>query len=418
MTAEPSASMTAEPSASASASAPGTSPPAGGFDPSTISGDLKLAGFSAGNVEDKILQTVLDKFMAKYPNIKVTFEVIAGEYAPVMLTRLGSGDAPDLFYVQQGYAQDWVKQGVLEPLDTMAAERGFDTAKFFPGFLLPFQADGKTYGFPKDSSVLAMQTNDAMFTAAGVTPPTTIDELVTTAKKLKDGGVATPMCFTNEYARAGAIIESFGGGMLTEDLSASAIDSPESKAAVEWILTQVKDGLALRPKTDMGVDWCGQAFGEQKVAIAFEGNWIGPYMETTFPDVKYTVSAIPMQAEQATLSFTAAYAMSPDSKNKDASWVLLDYLTGQEGMQEWVNGGLVLPARDDVQAQSDRQKQYVAFAAAARPGEGLIPGWNGIQDAFNGALDTAIDAAKGGTVDADSVINAAKPAVDTALANQ
>ena len=54
MTAEPSASMTAEPSASASASAPGTSPPAGGFDPSTISGDLKLAGFSAGNVEDKI----------------------------------------------------------------------------------------------------------------------------------------------------------------------------------------------------------------------------------------------------------------------------------------------------------------------------------------------------------------------------
>ena len=48
----------------------------------------------------------------------------------------------------------------------------------------------------------------------------------------------------------------------------------------------------------MGVDWCcGQAFGEQKVAIAFEGNWIGPYMETTFPDVKYTVSAIPMQAE-------------------------------------------------------------------------------------------------------------------------
>ncbi|MBA2254620.1 MAG: extracellular solute-binding protein, partial [Chloroflexi bacterium] len=316
-------------------------------------------------MEDKLLRTVLDKFTAKYPNIKVSFEVIASEYAAVMLTRLGSGDAPDLFYVQQGYSQDWIKQGVLAPLDDLAAERGFDASAFYPGFLAPFQADGKTFGYPKDSSILAMQTNDAMLEKASVTPPTPVDELVAAAKKLKEGGVTTPMCFTNEYARAGAFIESFGGGMLNDDVSASAIDSPESKAAIEWYLTQVKDGLALRPKTDIGVDWCGQAFGEQKVAIAFEGNWIGPYMETTFADVKYTVSAIPMKAEKGTLSFTAAYGISPDAKNKDASWVLLSYLTGKEGMQEWVNGGLVLPARSDVDPTSERQKSYAAFAEFA-----------------------------------------------------
>jgi hypothetical protein len=87
-------------------------------------------------------------------------------------------------------------------------------------------------------------------------------------------------------------------------------------------------------------------------------------------------------------------------------------------MQEWVNGGLVLPARSDVTPQNDLQKQYAGFAPAAHPGEGLIPGWGPVADKFNGALDTAMDAAKGGTVNADAVISATKPAIDSALANK
>ena len=170
------------------------------------------------------------------------------------------------------------------------------------------------------------------------------------------------------------------------------------------------DGLAKYP-AQMGVDWCGQALGEQKVAIAFEGNWVGPYMEQNFPDVTYSISAIPAEKEQATLSFTAAYAYSPDSPNQDASWTLLSWLTSQAGQQAWVNGGLVLPARNDVTADQEPLKTYAGFAQDARAGEGLLPGWSAIQDAFNGALRSAVDS--GGT--SDDVINATLPAVKAAL---
>lgn len=398
-----------EPAGSADTS-PAGSGPTGAFDCGPGSGDLKLAGFSAGNVEEGILRRVLDTFEETCPNYTVQFEVIAGEFGPVMLTRLGAGDAPDLFYVQQGYAQDWIAQGVLQPLDDLASQAGFDTSAFYPGYLAPFQKDGVTYGFPKDSSVLGMQTNDTLLSEADVEIPTTVEELEAAAQALKDGGIETPMCFASEYARAGAFIESFGGGMLNDDRTASAIDTPESRAALDWILKMHADGLAQNP-SQMGVDWCGQALGEEKVAIAFEGNWVGPAMAQDYPEVAYTVSAIPEAAEEATLSFTAAYALSPDSPNPEGSWALLSYLTSQEGMQEWVDGGLVLPARTDVEAKDEQLAKYAPFAEFAHPGEGLTPNWASIQDAFNGALKTAAEG--GGTT--DDIVNATLPAIQAVL---
>jgi multiple sugar transport system substrate-binding protein len=379
----------------------------------TVTGDLTLAGWSAGNVEDELLNCVLQKFTAAYPNVNVTFEVIAGEYPALMATRLGSGPVPDLFYVNQAYSQDWIDQGLLAPLDQMATDAGFDLAAFYPGYLSPFQRDGQTYAFPKDSSVLGMQTNDQMFSDAGVEIPTTTDELVAAATALKDSGVETPMCFAAEWQRAGAFVHGFGGGIV-DDAGASTMASAETNAGLQWYLDQYTNGLAMTP-ADLGAGWCGEAFGRELVAIAFEGNWIGPAMATDYPDVAYTVSAIPAgPVEQATLSYTVGYGISPQAANQEASWALLSYLTGPEGMQEWVNGGLVLPARSDVTPQSENQNRYASFAEFAHPGEGVTPQWGQVSGALNGALGGE---ATGGH-SAQAVIDATVPVLDTALGGQ
>ena len=49
-----------------------------------------------------------------------------------------------------------------------------------------------------------------------------------------------------------------------------------------------------------------------------------------------------------TISYTAAYAIGADSKNKDQAWVLLQYLVGKDGMTKWTEGGVALPSRSDV----------------------------------------------------------------------
>ena len=138
-------------------------------------------------------------------------------------------------------------------------------------------------------------------------------------------------------------------------------------------------------------------------------------MTNDFPDVAYTVSAIPAgPAEQATLSYTVGYGIHPNAANQEASWALLSYLTGAEGMQEWVNGGLVLPARSDVTAQSENQLKYVSFAEFAHPGEGVTPQWGQVAGALNGALGGE---ATGGH-SAQAVVDATVPVLDSVLGGQ
>ena len=50
------------------------------------------------------------------------------------------------------------------------------------------------------------------------------------------------------------------------------------------------------------------------------------------------------------LGFTVSYSMAKDSKNKQAAWTLLSWLTGKVGMSKWMSLGLALPSRSDVKA--------------------------------------------------------------------
>jgi multiple sugar transport system substrate-binding protein len=373
-----------------------------------------MGGWSAaGTTESTILEGVLQKFEDSHPGITVTFESIAADYDPLMLVKLGTDNAPDVLYVNQPVAQNWISQGVLASFDEISAAAGNDTSHFYPGFLEPFQKDGKTYAYPKDSSLLAMQTNDAMLTTAGVTAvPTTTEELVTAATAIKNANIpdlVAPMCFSNEWPRAGAFVYAYGGSMVGED-GTLQIGSPESTTALDWYLKQIHDELGATP-TDIGADWCGAAFGAKQVAIAFEGNWIGPAMTDQYPDVAYTVSAIPKATEQATLAFTAGYAIAERSQQKELAWTLLSWLTSQEGMQEWVNGGLVLPSRDDVTATDPQLAKYAPFAAFAHQGEGYIPQWAPVADAFKSSMGTAAGDPSGTAAD---VITATTAAWDSA----
>jgi multiple sugar transport system substrate-binding protein len=400
----------APPASSPAATSPGASPepsgsPSTGFDPMTISGDITLAGWDTGNVEATTLQTVLDAFQTKYPNIKVTLEPVA-DYPTVMITRLASGDAPDLFYVNAEVAPDWIDQGVLQELSTWATERGFDTSAFYPAYLEPFTGeDGKLYGFPKDGNTIAMATNTDLVQTA----PTTFDELVTAAQGLKgQGSLKAPMCLNSGLDRGLAFIYLEGGSLVSPDGTAAAIDAPESVAAVQKYLDLFKDGLG-DTAANMGDGWCGDSLGKGNAAITFEGGWLDPFMTTTYPDIKYSWAEMPEgTGGKATISYTVSYSIGVDSDQKDAAWVLLTYLTGPEGMAEWTKGGVANPSRSDVPPAAGKEV-LVAGSEYAKPGAGFIKGYPDIQKAFQDAFTAELE---NKTYSADAVVAATKSALD------
>ena len=129
-------------------------------------------------------------------------------------------------------------------------------------------------------------------------------------------------------------------------------NSAPFRTAVNFYIGLIKDGLAAQP-SQTGSGWCG-AFGKEKVAIAFEGNWMLGYLKDTFPNLRYTLAPMPKGKTRGNLAFTVSYSMAKDSKNKAAAWTLLSYLTGKTGAKKWTSLGFALPARSDVKPVAGR----------------------------------------------------------------
>lgn len=404
------APATSTPAPAASTAAPASSAPAPAWDPSAISGTAVLSGWQSSPSEGIALTNTLLGFQSTYPNVKVDYQPVAGDYPTVMATKFASADVPDVFYVNADYAQQWINEGYLAPLDDYVAKSGFDAGQFFDGYESVFKGtDGKTYGFAKDGNTIGMAYNTAIVT----TPPTTMDELITAATALKDtAGLKAPICLNPGLDRGLAFLYAQGGSLLSADGKSSAIASDASKAAVQWYMDLFKSGLGMTA-SDMGAGWCGEALGKGSAAIIFEGGWLDPYMTDTFPTIKYAWAQVPTgsSGQPVTISFTVSYSIPTDSKNKDQAWVLLSYLTGKDGMTTWTAGGVALPSRKDVPTPAGKDV-LAAASAFARPGSGFMPGWPAVQKAFQDAFTAQI---QGKTFDAGAVVGAADAAIGAAL---
>jgi multiple sugar transport system substrate-binding protein len=408
----PSGGATSPPVASgpAGSAEPSGSAAAGAWDPNSITGTAVLSGWRSSPEEGEALTQTLLGFPAVYPNIHVDYQPIAGDYRTVMITKISSHEVPDLFYVNAEYAPEWIAQGFLLPLDDYIAKSGMDTSQFFDGYLSTFKGkDGKIYGLPKDGNTIALAYNSDIVTAA----PTTMDELVSAAQALKGkNGLKAPLCLNPGLDRGLAFIYAQGGSLLTEDGTASAIDTDASKKAVQWYLDLFKNGLGMTA-ADMGSGWCGEALGKKQAAMVFEGGWLDPAMTGTFPDTKYAWAEMPTgsSGSPVTLSFTVSYSIGADSVNKDQAFVLLSYLAGKDGMTKWTQGGVALPSRKDVPTPAGKDI-LTKGSDYAKPGSGFMPGYNDVQKAFQDAFTAQI---QGKTFDAGPVVAATKAAIDKAL---
>jgi len=309
-----------------------------------------------------------------------------------MLAKFSARKPPDVFYIDSNVFLDWVTQGLLEPLDSYAKKSKFSSKPFYGPLLNGFKYKGKIYGYPKDWSPLAMEVNSALAAKAGVNPAKikTWKDLTAAAQKLKPvmTGDAKPICLNSTWDRALAFVYQNGGSFLNASKTKSTIDSPAAKAAMDYYVGLIKQGLADIP-AKLSVGWCGEALGKQKAAIIFEGNWLFPFMASTFPDVKFVTERMLMNKQHGNLAFTVSYSMAKDAKNKDAAWQLIRYLVGKPGMKTWTSKGLALPSRSDVPPAAGRAA-FLADAPAAHPWQ-FAPKFSSVIDTANNELSAVIE---------------------------
>ena len=316
--------------------------------------DVTVAGWSSGGDEDNLLQQVINVFNKTHPSVHATLQIINTNYGDAMTARFAAHNPPDVFYVDSYVAGAWEKQKVLQPLNGYIKKSHYNTKKFYPKLLGAFKHGKTIYGFPKDWSPLGTEINIGLFARAGLhKAPKTWAQLKSDAKTLQQHGVAHPICLSPDWARMLAFIYQNGGSIKN-------VQSKASAQAVNFYVGLLKSGLAAT-SSQLGDGWCGQALGDGHSAIIFEGNWLLPYMKSTYPNVKYGVSPMVMGKVRGNLAFTVSYSMSTFTQHKQAAWTLLSWLEGKKGEKLWMSKGLALSPRSDVKTIGGR----APFLAAA-----------------------------------------------------
>ncbi|GAB4570358.1 MAG: ABC transporter substrate-binding protein [Anaerolineae bacterium] len=311
--------------------------------------EITLMGWSSSQAENDALLAMVDAFMEANPDIAVDVQLVP-EYETTIQAAFASGEPPEVFYVDSYKLPDWAAAGVLAP----AGDNYEDVEGLYPSLVEAFTYEDTFYCPAKDFSVLALQYNKDLFDAAGLEYPNedwTWEDLRAAAEALTDPdagvlGLVTPP----ELPRWLPFLYQAGGAVLTDDWSESAFDSEETREALEFYIGMVQDGIA-GPPSAVDAGWGGEAFGQGRVAMAMEGNWVIQYLLDQFPDLNWGVAELPAHpsGNRATMVFTVCYGVAAENENPEASWKLVNFLTGEEGARMIAESGFgVMPTRSSV----------------------------------------------------------------------
>jgi multiple sugar transport system substrate-binding protein len=352
--------------------------------------EIRLTGWTSSDAEQKLFEQILDEFRTANPDIKLTYEPIPSDYATKLQTDIAAGSVADVFYVDSMAAPDFMVNEALLELDSYMQKDSVNASDFYPGLIQAFQMGGKTYGLPKDWSSLAMVYDKQALTDAGVAnPPTTWDELKAAGQALKDKAGEARIVIPPDIAREFAFHYAAGAEVISKDGSSIVINSPEAATALDFYYGMYKDGIATTP-ADSGAEWPGDALAKDFGDLVFEGNWVFPFLKENAPDLDFGISEMPEgPGGKATLAFTVSFSAYAETKQPEAAWTVINYLTGPEGMGKWTSLGLAMPARtglaDAWLQQFPEREPFLKSGEYAR-GWQLGPGGQAFYNDANGDL--------------------------------
>ncbi|MBF4574521.1 sugar ABC transporter substrate-binding protein [Herbiconiux sp. VKM Ac-1786] len=305
------------------------------------------------------VQKAVDGFEAENPDIKVNLEQLPeDQYYTKLDASLGAGEGPDVMW-QSSKAPVYIEGGAIEPLDEYIEKDGVSLDAYPKKLVDLYNIDGKQYGMPKDQDVWSVVYNTDVFNKLGVTDlPTTDwtwDDMVRIAGEVKEKQTAPtdyPMFYTYTFNNGVASIIHQLGGTVVEDQKGT-VSSPEATEALEKIKSLQDDGLipAVADSTDFNA---ASSLTSGTIAMAKIPSYqLSLLSKADLP--AGTLHVVPQPAindSHATDTNGLSYVMNANSKQKDAAWKLIKFLTSDEGAKLHVEGG-ASPAANvapDVQA--------------------------------------------------------------------
>jgi multiple sugar transport system substrate-binding protein len=302
-----------------------------------------------GGAEGRALEQIIADFNGSQDKI-----VVKGVSSPDMTKQLASmSSARGAFDISDNFASNiasWANQGILLPLN----EFNIDTSDFPESVMKQLIVDGQLYSVPIATHNFQLIYNKKLLDEAGVTPPTTMDELADAIKKLTkvDGsGNVTQLGLglTDVSAGLKTLGYAFGGDWNRDGKPTP--DDPNFIKGVQFyydnVVAPVTPAAYNRFIAGFGPYMSDQdSFKTGKIAMVIDGEWRSKF--NTEAGMDWGVVPVPGATPEllgSTWVDVSTIFIPTNSPNKEAAAEFLKYLISPPAMEKFSHVLANLPGR-------------------------------------------------------------------------
>jgi multiple sugar transport system substrate-binding protein len=335
---------------------------------------------SLGAPEKGAYQKAADAFGQKNPNVKVSVEVVPGSETDVakLMTAVRSGAGPDIAVVDRFTIAQRAASGLLVDLTPLIAKEGKDLSQeYLAGPWQEVLYQKKVYALPTNTDARVLFYNKKLLKEAGIDPdefdpakgpidPQRFKELAFKLNQTDSSGAYTRLGFVPWLEQGWGYTWGFAFGGNFFDFANCKVTAtdPGVVKGYQFLYDWAKALDPQKARTFVDTYWQWPSVGTLpdsqmpfytgKVAFVITGNWVFAIMKDVAPTLDYGVTYIPAPNGQKT-SWSGGWSIAilQGSKNVDAAYQFLRFVTGEEGQTLLVKEAASLPTLKSLGQRKD-----------------------------------------------------------------
>ncbi|MGI8459501.1 MAG: sugar ABC transporter substrate-binding protein [Propionibacteriaceae bacterium] len=305
--------------------------------------------------------------------VQIQREAVPGDtLIAKVLQQASSKTLPDVLMLDNPDVKQIAATGALTALN----EEGASADGYAQGVVDAATTDGKLYALQPGANTIGIFYNKDILAKAGVKPPTTWDELKSTAKELTSKGVyGFAFDATNDYEGSWQFLPP----MWTNGGDETDLTTPQVAEALQLWKDLVEDGSASKSVVNWSQGDVNDQFKARKAAMMLNGPWNIPGLKKAkinFGVVPFPVktagqtSVAPLGGETWTVPVTGNEARTAKAVE------LVKCMNSDENQLAWAKQNGVVPTKtaltDQFVSEVPDMKSFAAQVATARARTGKL----------------------------------------------
>lgn len=376
------------------------------------------------NGQGLVEQMIIDEYMVANPNVTIQVEALDEEAYKTKFKAYAMDGMPDVVSIwgQPSFLGEVLDAGVLAELK----EADYANYGFVSGSLEGFKKDGKLYGLPRNTDIMAFYYNKKMFEDNGWKVPATYEELLTLSATIKekdiipvamDGGDGWPMAIylTDLLVR---IEGKDAAALINKAVAAGDFSDPKFTQAVDLLVQSAQAGMFQTGYDSQDYGTAMNLFTNGQAAMFYMGSWESSMAlnQDITEDIRNNIRAFTMPAISGGKGSQndipawngGGYAVAADSKVKEEAIKFLNFMYQPDKLSKYGwEKGVGMSAQDQSAYMSgnetELQKTFTDILKNATSVSGTPINDCG-PSAFKAVIESEIQSVSNGTASVDDFL--------------